>query len=70
MVSSRFGSRSVVLVSNAKILKTVGTTAKAISVKECALVRGSSKDQGVALTATSVSLSAPVNGSCQAGPGR
>jgi hypothetical protein len=69
-VSSRFGSRSVVLASNATILITVATTAKSISVKECALVRGTSSDQGIALTATTVSLSGPVNGSCQAGPGR
>ena len=69
-VTGRFGAKSVLVSSKTSILKTVSAKAAAITVKECAFVRGTSSDNGVTLNASNVSLSAPTKDGCSARPGR
>ena len=66
----RFGAKSVVVSSKTTILKTVSAKAAAITVKECAFVRGASSDNGLTVAASSVGLSAPTKNGCSARPGR
>jgi hypothetical protein len=68
-VTGRFGAKSVVVSSKTTILKTVSAAATAISVKECAIVRGTSSDDGATVVASNVSLSAPTKDGCSARPG-
>lgn len=64
-VKGRDGSSTTVTVSaKTEIVKTVRVGAGEIAIKDCAFVRGTSTDKGATVLATSVSLSAPVNGTC------
>jgi hypothetical protein len=69
-VTGRFGAKSVVVSSKTTVLKTVTAKAAAITVKQCAFVRGTSSDNGLTVDASNVSLSAPTNNGCGARPGR
>lgn len=69
-VTGRFGAKSVVVSSKTAVLKTVSAKPAAITVKECAFVRGTSSDNGLTVAATNVSLSAPTKDGCSARPGR
>jgi len=69
-VTGRFGAKSVVVSSKTAVLTTVSAKPPAITVKECAFVRGTSSDNGLTVAATNVSLSAPTKDGCSARPGR
>jgi hypothetical protein len=58
------GTTLVTMSATTKISKTVSAKASAIKVKLCALVSGTSTDNGVSVTAQDVRLTQPVQGSC------
>jgi hypothetical protein len=60
------GTTLVTMSATTKISKTVSAKPSAIKVKLCALVSGTSTDNGVSMTAQDVRLTQPVQGSCNA----
>jgi hypothetical protein len=60
------GSTTVAVGKKVQIEKTATVPVSAISKSLCAFVFGTSKDKGKTVTATNVSLTKPVSGSCNA----
>ena len=61
------GTTTVTVSGKTAITKTVEVGPSAIAVKMCAFVNGTSTNKGVTVTASNVSLSKPVSGSCTFG---
>lgn len=64
VVNGKSGSTSVKLSSSTKVERTVTVKASAIKVDECALVRGTSTDDGVTVKAETVSLTPALKSGC------
>jgi hypothetical protein len=58
--------KTVTVTSATKYTETKAATSSALTVGKCVLARGSADDSG-SVTATSIAVSSPVNGSCTAG---
>jgi hypothetical protein len=63
-VKGRESSVSFTVAATTRISKTTRVTRSALATGICALVRGTSTDNGKTVTAQDVSLSRAVNGSC------
>lgn len=63
-VKGRQGSTKVLLSKKTQVGKMEQVGRAAIVPKLCAFVRGTSGDRGVTVTATDISLSKPISGSC------